>query len=99
MRGFVLLLIASACASGEQGRRGDGASALPREVVEFVERRDRCDHFRGEEPYDADRAREIAAALTKSCRGTDAELARLKARYAGAPEVVAALAGYEDRIE
>ena len=33
----------------------DKAYELPADVATFVERRDLCDHFRGEEPYDEQR--------------------------------------------
>jgi hypothetical protein len=75
------------------------ASELPRDVAAFVARRDRCDHFRGEEADDPARAAAIARALEANCRGTDAELARLKRRHAGDPAVRARLSGYDPRIE
>lgn len=75
------------------------AAGLPADVRAFMERRDGCDHFRGEEPYDPAREAEIAAKATKLCTGTDAELARLKRIYAHNPAVKHALAGYESSIE
>lgn len=72
---------------------------LPPEVVAFRERRDECDHFRGEDPYDEERAAFLSEALTRTCTGTDAELKALRARYAGDPRVLAALAEYEDEAE
>ena len=72
---------------------------LPAEVAAFRERRDECDHFRGEDPYDEERAAFLSEALTRTCTGTDAELKALRARYAGDPRVVAALADYEDEAE
>lgn len=72
---------------------------LPAEVAAFRERRDECDHFRGEDPYDAERAAFLSEALTRTCTGTDAELKALRARYAGDPRVLAALADYEDEAE
>ena len=75
------------------------APPLPRDVGRFVERRDSCDHWRGEEGYDAPRAREIGRAVRSECKGTDKELARLRALYVKRPDIVAALADYEHRIE
>ena len=78
---------------------------LPREVRDFIERREGCDHFRGEpvpEPEDdpeGARRRQIESALEKLCTGTDAELARLRARYRNDAAVTAALADFEDDIE
>ena len=86
----------AACASP-----GDppGTSELPAEVVAFVKQRDGCDHFRGEEPYDAERARFINERLEALCTGTDRRLAELRARYRTRADVTAALAGYEDAVE
>lgn len=78
---------------------------LPREVRDFIERREGCDHFRGEpvpEPEDdpeGERRRQIETALEKLCTGTDAELTRLRARYRNDATVTAALADFEDDIE
>ncbi len=73
--------------------------ALPADVVAFCKRRDQCDHFRGEEPGDEARATELATALEKACRGTDADLARLRQRYRGNAAIIAALRKYEDQVE
>jgi hypothetical protein len=75
------------------------AAPFPREVTEFMVNRDGCDHFRGEEPYDAERRAYIEESVAELCRGTDAKLAMLRRRYAGDPSVISALKGYEDRIE
>ena len=60
---------------------GFAASELPVDVANFLERREACDHWRGEEPYDAERRAEIIANACRACAGTDAELARLSDRY------------------
>lgn len=75
------------------------AAPFPREVTEFMVSRDGCDHFRGEEPYDAERRAYIEENVAELCHGTDARLAMLRRRYAGDTSVIAALQGYEDRIE
>ncbi|WP_310221953.1 hypothetical protein [Sphingobium xenophagum] len=75
------------------------AAPFPREVTEFMVARDSCDHFRGEEPYDAERRAYIAENIAELCRGTDTKLALLRQRYASDPSVIAALRGYEDQIE
>lgn len=43
------------------------AAVLPPEVAAFIARRDRCDHFRGEESDDPARQRTIQRALTANC--------------------------------
>ncbi|WP_293983107.1 hypothetical protein [Sphingobium sp.] len=72
---------------------------FPREVTTFMVDRDGCDHFRGEQPHDAERRAYIAENVAELCTGTDARLAMLRRRYAADPAVTAALRSYEDRIE
>lgn len=76
-----------------------GVEPFPQEVTAFMVDRDGCDHFRGEEPYDAERRAYIAENVAELCTGTDARLALLRRRYAEDPAVIAALKGYDDRIE
>ena len=75
------------------------AAPFPREVTQFMVSRDGCDHFRGEEAYDAERRAYIEESVAELCQGSDATLAMLRHRYSGDPSVIAALHGYEDRIE
>ncbi|MDI1295285.1 MAG: hypothetical protein PSY12_05285 [bacterium] len=72
---------------------------FPQEVTSFMVDRDGCDHFRGEEPYDAERRAYLEESIAELCTGTDAKLATLRRRYDSEPEVIAALSGYESRIE
>ncbi|WHO38033.1 hypothetical protein PMI04_015910 [Sphingobium sp. AP49] len=72
---------------------------FPAEVTAFMVDRDSCDHFRGEEPYDAERRAYIEESIAELCTGTDVKLATLRHRYDKVPEVIAALHGYDDRIE
>lgn len=74
-------------------------AALPPAVIAFQKQRDACDHFRGEEPYDKQRAAFLKAQLAKTCKGSDRALAALRKRFANDPGALAALKGYEDRIE
>ncbi|MGF6271687.1 hypothetical protein ABIB38_000029 [Massilia sp. UYP11] len=77
------------------------AERMPSDVSAFVERRDACDHFRGEipEPQDIERMKEVSRQIDKFCRGTDARLARLKKKYGDNPVVLRRLNEYEDQIE
>ncbi len=75
------------------------AEPFPREVTAFMVARDGCDHFRGEEPYDAERRAYIDENVAELCHGTDATLAMLRRRYASDTSVTAALKGYDARIE
>ena len=75
------------------------AGKLPADVARFKERRDLCDHFRGEDPYDRERRRFLGENLNRYCAGTDAELAALKAKYKGNATVRKVLDKYEAKIE
>ena len=72
---------------------------LPDDVLRFIERRDACDHFRGEDPYDAARRRFLEQQTRRFCLGTDAELERLRQKYRNDTAVTARLDQYEPGIE
>ena len=74
-------------------------NAFPPDVAGFIERRDGCDHFRGEEPYDEERRLFLLQNMKELCTGTDRHLAGLKKKYAGQPDVMEKLNDYEARIE
>ena len=71
------------------GGHRTGAAVLPEDVVRFIERRDACDHFRGEEAYDARRREFLEQQTLKLCVGSDKQLAGLKKKYAGNKAVIA----------
>ncbi len=77
----------------------NAAPGLPADVVKFKERRDLCDHFRGEEPYDAERRKFLEENLKKYCTGIDKELTSLKANYKNDKTVMRVLEKYEEKIE
>jgi hypothetical protein len=62
-------------------------------------RRQTCDHFRGEEPYSAERRAELEAASDKYCRGTDRELAALRSKYRNNAGILKVLDTFENDIE
>jgi hypothetical protein len=74
-------------------------SKLPRDITQFMERRDACDHFRGEEPYDAARRKFLEDKMRQVCLGTDRKLAALKLKYKNQAKVLVKLGEYEPRIE
>jgi hypothetical protein len=76
-----------------------GQAPLPEDVVRFIERRDACDHFRGEEAYDAKRREFLEQQTLKLCVGSDKQLAGLKKKYAGNKAVITKLNDYEAEIE
>lgn len=69
------------------------------DVDRFIVRRDQCDHFRGEEPYDKARGAFLSRKMAQTCSRTDAELAALRRKYRDDPATLTRLAGYEDTIE
>ena len=75
--------------------------ATAADIDEFVERREICDHLRGEfpDPPNAERAKEIIEGIKEYCAGTDAQLAALKIRFADSPSVMDKLNVYEPHIE
>jgi hypothetical protein len=72
---------------------------LPEDVARFVERRDGCDHFRGEEAYDAKRREFLEQQTLKLCAGSDRQLAELKKKYGSNKAVMTKLNEYEAQIE
>ncbi|WAC71254.1 hypothetical protein OU995_16850 [Roseateles sp. SL47] len=76
-------------------------SADPVALKAFLERREVCDHLRGEipEPGDQEAIDEVIASINKYCDGTDAELARLKRAHGGDATVKKQLDALEPCIE
>ena len=73
---------------------------LPDDVTEFIAQRDMCDQLRTEDDTDDPAARsERDVNYAAFCRGSDKQLAALRARYSSNAEVQDALAHYEDVIE
>ena len=79
-----------------------GTATTPRlslDVEKFKQRRDLCDHFRGEDSYNEERRKFLEENLKKYCVGTDRELALLKKKYKNSEVVLKALSDYEVKIE
>jgi hypothetical protein len=74
------------------------ARPLPLDVRRYIERREGCDHWRGEYSPDPVRSRQIGRGARKECGGSDRELDRLRRTYRRVPRVVAALRDY-DKVE
>lgn len=91
---MIALMMAGALAAQTAEAAIDGPLVLPEDVRAFIARRDECEHFIGEEPYDRARRRFLARAIRKSCKGVDKRLAALREKYRGDPPVIAALADY-----
>jgi hypothetical protein len=72
---------------------------MPKDVATFLEKRESCDHWRGEEGYDKERRAEIDWSLCQSCPGTDSKLALLKKKYRDDKAMMDKLAEFESEIE
>ncbi len=71
----------------------DAAMRVPAEVFEWMGRRLQCDHWQGEEGYDADRRAQIAAAVRDlRCEAEPADGAALKVKYADNAMLMALIA-------
>jgi hypothetical protein len=98
------LIVASALASSAvvavdpvEARVRREFHAAPRLVRSFLERRAGCNHWGGEEGYDAERARQIADAVhTLRCDRIEADERRLKRRYAKSRRIRWLLAATRD---
>lgn len=73
--------------------------AMPADVASFLEERESCDLWRGEDGYDPERRAEISWSVCQYCTGTDSKLASLKRKYHDSKAVMARLDGLESRIE
>ena len=71
----------------------DAAMRLPVEVFDWMARKMLCDHWQGEEGYDADRRAQIAAAVRDlRCEAEPADGAALKVKYTDNPMLAALIA-------
>ncbi|MFS1291656.1 SH3 domain-containing protein [Pseudomonas piscis] len=73
-----------------------GGAQLPADASALIQRHEECQHFAGEEPYDAERRAELEKAVKESCTGVDRQLATLRQQYKDDPEVLQALAPLEN---
>ncbi len=75
------------------------AATFPQDVASYIERRNLCDHFRGEDPYDEERRAFLEKNILELCTGTDRQLAALKQKYSSNCAIMAKLEQYEPEIE
>lgn len=76
-------------------------SQLPQDVQKFVDRREGCDHMRGEipDPSEKQRMKEVNREIEKLCKGTDRQLVQLKKKYASNKPIMQRLNEFEEGIE
>jgi hypothetical protein len=95
---FAVLVFIAAVPFG-YGAEPTAIKGLPADVTTFKDRRDLCDHFHGEEPYNAERRMYLEESMNKYCTGTDKALASLKGKYRDNTVVLKVLSKYEEAIE
>ena len=89
---MLALLALLLTAQGEEAALRARVAAQPAAVSRYVERRAMCNHWSGEEPYDADRRRQIARAVRAlRCARIDRDEALLRRRYAARPATIAVI--------
>ena len=69
---------------------------LKDDVDKFIERREACEHFIGEEPYDDERRAFLNKSIQETCTGTNAELQALKDKYSDKPNILKKLMPFEE---
>lgn len=84
-----------------QAPEGQASTGCQPALNDFLERRETCDHLRGEipDPDDAEGLQAAIAAINQHCQGTDEALRRMKARCASDPDAMAKLNTLAPRIE
>ncbi len=75
------------------------AANFPADVRKFIDRRDGCDHFRGEEPYDEERRQFLNKNMKNLCTGTDKHLTQLKRKYRHKVLIIKKLNEYDEVTE
>ncbi|MCP3921153.1 MAG: hypothetical protein GY714_01070 [Desulfobacterales bacterium] len=88
---FMLTFVSSKVVSNER--------SYPKDVLSFIEKRDSCDHFRGEPVYSKERQEFLIKMMNKTCKGTDKQLSDLKNKYKNNKEILKKLNEYDDNIE
>ena len=68
---------------------------LPKDVAQFVDNADMCEHFAGEwDDNDKARQREITQAIEQSCGAAQQQLKLLRVKYAKQPAIKKAIAAH-----
>jgi hypothetical protein len=71
--------------------------SAPRKVAAFIERRANCNHFAGEEPYDAERAAYLRKTIRElKCARIARDERRLTRVYRDQPDILRLLKDTED---
>ncbi len=76
---------ASAAPAASEPAAASAAAALPADMQAQAEHAELCEHFAGEEPYDADRRKQIEDAIEANCKPLKEALPALIAAHGGDP--------------
>jgi hypothetical protein len=88
----VLCLLLAIDAGADDDPLADLKKHQPNDVQALIERLAYCSHWSGEEPYDAERGREIFQAMKDlRCDELEKDEAAARKRYAGQPRTIKAL--------
>ena len=95
-----LLLIVAIFAQSTAEEQCALEASVPKDAASFMMRRAMCEHWGGEEAYDAERRREINRNVRElRCTQLDADEVRLYQAYARQPKVREALKAAEEFID
>jgi hypothetical protein len=94
---FVLLCFFSAHALAGDDPLASLKKGQPRDVRDLIDRLAACTHWSGEEPYDAERQREISLAMKNlKCSRLEKDEAAARKRYAKQPRTIEVLQQAKD---
>ncbi len=89
---IILFLCWALSASADEDPLARLKNNQPRDVVKLIDRMVGCNHWSGEEPYDADRRKEISSALAAlKCARLAKDEAAAHKRYAQKPSTIKVL--------
>lgn len=72
--------------------------ALPKDVSAFIEKREQCDHWRGEVDGQTI-SKTLERDIQRACKGTDKQLYRMKSKYQNNQSITDRLNEFEEKIE
>lgn len=89
---FISLCFLAAHAFASDDPLGNLKKGQPKDVRELIDRLAGCTHWSGEEPYDAERKREISLAMKDlRCNRLEKDEAAARKRYAKQPSTIKVL--------
>ena len=76
-----------------------GTGALPADVAALQAQFETCVHFAGEEPYDADRRKQIEAGIEENCKPVKAAIPSIEAKYKDNAAVQAVVKDWHEQLD